>query len=210
MHPNPVFHTQTEDQNLAFARERAFGVLAVSGSEAPWLSHVPFLLDEDGASLGLHLLRSNPIARALTERRRPARLAVSGPDSYVSPDWYGVDDEVPTWNYIAVHLTGTLELRPQAELHDLLDRQSAVFEERLLPKTPWVTGKMSDGVMARMMRAIVPCRMQVTEVDGTWKLNQNKPDAVRQQAADHVEAFGQGTELAVLAALMRGANGQRP
>ncbi len=208
MHPNPVFHTHTAEKNLAFARERAFGVLAVSGAEAPWLAHVPFLLDEDGASLGLHLLRSNPISRALKAGPLPARLAVSGPDSYVSPDWYGVADQVPTWNYVAVHLTGTIEMRPDHELHDLLDRQSALFENRLLPKKPWLTSKMSEGVMARMMRAILPCRMAVADVTGTWKLNQNKPDAVRLEAADHVAAFGQGMELSVLAALMRGADGQ--
>ncbi|WP_299507213.1 FMN-binding negative transcriptional regulator [uncultured Roseobacter sp.] len=208
MHPNPIFHTQEDDANLAYARERAFGVLAASGADGPWMSHIPFLLDEDGQTLWLHLLRSNPIARALKAAPLPARIAVSGPDSYVSPDWYGVDDQVPTWNYIAVHVTGTLEVRPQEELHDLLDRQSAFFEDRLLPKPPWTTSKMSEGVMDKMMRAIVPCRMSVTGVDGTWKLNQNKPDAVRLRAADHVEAYGQGTDLAVLAALMRAANRQ--
>ncbi|WP_187429147.1 Protease synthase and sporulation protein PAI 2 [Roseobacter fucihabitans] len=208
MHPNPVFHTQEDATNHAYARDRAFGVLAVSGAAAPWLSHIPFLLDEEGGTLWLHLLRSNPIARALKEGALPARIAVSGPDSYVSPDWYGVIDQVPTWNYVAVHVTGTLELRPQEELHALLDRQSAFFEDRLLPKEPWTTPKMSPGVMEKMMRAIVPCRMAVTGVDGTWKLNQNKPDDVRLRAADHVEAFGQGSDLAVLAALMRGANRQ--
>ncbi|MGC3940522.1 FMN-binding negative transcriptional regulator [Roseobacter sp. EG26] len=208
MHPNPVFHTHENAANLEYARERAFGVLAVSGAEGPWLSHIPFLLDEDGETVWLHLLRSNPISRALKEADLPARIAVSGPDSYVSPDWYGVIDQVPTWNYVAVHLTGMLALRPQDELHNLLDRQTAFFEERLLPKAPWTTSKMSDGVMDRMMRAIVPCRMKVTGVDGTWKLNQNKPDDVRERAADHVEAYGQGTDIAVLAALMRAANGQ--
>ncbi|WP_300033362.1 FMN-binding negative transcriptional regulator [uncultured Roseobacter sp.] len=208
MHPNPVFHTKDAQTNLAWARERAFGVLAISGADGPWMSHIPFLLEDDGTWLWLHLLRSNPIARALKDGPVPARVAVSGPDSYVSPDWYEVPDQVPTWNYVAVHLTGMLELLPHEELHPLLDRQSKLFEDRLLPKTPWTTGKMSDGVMDRMMRAIVPCRMQVTGIDGTWKLNQNKPDDVRLRAADQVEAFGQGTDLALLAALMRAADGQ--
>lgn len=208
MHPNPIFHTQEVATNLAYARDRAFGVLAVSGADGPWMSHIPFLLDEDGATVWLHLLRSNPIARGLKDEALPARIAVSGPDSYISPDWYEVIDQVPTWNYVAVHLTGVLELRPQDELHALLDRQTALFEDRLLPKTPWTTSKMSEGVMDRMMRAIVPCRMAITGVDGTWKLNQNKPDVVRLRAADHVEAYGQGTDLSVLAALMRGTDGQ--
>ena len=207
MHPNPVFHTQTDAANLAFPRDRAFGILAVNGAEGPLLSHVPFLLDGNGQTLWLHLVRSNPIVRALQEPQK-ARIAASGPDSYVSPDWYGVPDQVPTWNYVAVHLTGVLELRPQEELHALLDRQSKLFEDRLLPKTPWKTSKMSPDVMERMLRIIVPCKMQVTGVDGTWKLNQNKPDAVRHRAADHVAAYGQGTELAVLSALMLGVDGQ--
>ena len=108
---------------------------------------------------------------------------------------------------MAVHLTGVLELRPQEELHDLLDRQSAMYEDRLLPKPPWKTEKMTPDVMAKMMRMIVPCRMDVTGVDGTWKLGQNKPDAVRIAAADQAAGYGFGSEADVLAAIMRGAKG---
>lgn len=207
MHPNPFFHTQDALHNLAYARERAFGVLAVNAPEGPLLSHIPFLLDDDGKTVWLHLVRSNPIVKHI-KTAQPARIAISGPDSYISPDWYGVIDQVPTWNYVAVHLSGQLELRPQEELHAILDRQSALFENRLLPKAPWKTGKVTDGVMERMMRAIVPCKMVLTGVDGTWKLNQNKPDDVRMRAAEHVDAYGLGADVRTLAALMRGVDGQ--
>ncbi|MDW4498236.1 FMN-binding negative transcriptional regulator [Sulfitobacter sp. D35] len=205
MHPNPVFHTESDTANLAYARARGFGTLTVCGGDGPLLSHVPFVLDETGVTAALHLLRSNPIARALRGTDLPCKIAVTGPHSYVSPDWYGIDDQVPTWNYVAVHLTGTLSLRPQEELRALLDRQSAQFEERLAPKTPWTADKMTGDTLERMMRSIVPCRVTVTGVDGTWKLNQNKPDEVRLRAADAVEAHGIGTDLAALAILMREA-----
>ncbi|MFY0308495.1 FMN-binding negative transcriptional regulator [Leisingera sp. D0M16] len=201
MHPNPVFHDADTAQNLGFARERAFGVLAVSTEGAPLISHVPFLISEDGIWADLHLVRSNPIVRALKEVRQ-AKLAVTGPDGYVSPDWYGVPDQVPTWNYVAVHLTGELELRPDAELRGLLDRQAAFYEARLAPKPPWTTGKMDAEALARMMRMIVPARMRITGVDGTWKLSQNKPEAARDAAAEMI-AGGIGAELEELAALMR-------
>lgn len=204
MHPNPVFHDVDTDRNLAFARDRGFGVLAAQGAGAPLLSHVPFLLSADGALAELHLVRSNPIARALS-KSLPVTLAVSGGDSYVSPDWYGIPDQVPTWNYIAVHLTGTLELRPTGELRDLLDRQSAAYEDRLLPKAPWTTDKMTPAVMDKLMRMIVPCRMRITGVDGTWKLSQNKPDAVRGAAAEHMTGYGFGSDVDVLAAQMLSA-----
>jgi len=127
---------------------------------------------------------------------------VSGPDGYVSPEWYGVEDQVPTWNYVAVHLEGELELRPAEELRDLLDRQSAFYESQLLPKPPWSTDKMNPEALDRMMRMIVPARMRVTGVDGTWKLSQNKPDAARKAVAKQIEK-GPGAEQQVLAALMR-------
>lgn len=202
MHPNPAFRAEDRARHVEFARARAFGVLAISTDSAPLISHVPFLLSEDGAMAELHLVRSNPITRVLAVPRA-ARIAVAGPDSYVSPDWYGVEDQVPTWNYVAVHLTGQLELQPQDRLRDLLDRQSAYFEQRLLPKPPWSADKMTPAAMDRMMRMILPCRMRVTDIDGTWKLNQNKPDAARLGAAAQVELAGIGSELDQLAALMR-------
>lgn len=203
MHPNPAFRAEDRARHIEFARDRAFGVLAISGDGAPLISHVPFLLSEDGAVVDLHLVRSNPIVRML-HGPKEVRIAVQGPDGYVSPDWYGVADQVPTWNYVAVHLTGRLELRPQDELRDLLDRQTAFFEDRLLPKAPWVTGKMSDDALARMMRMIVPCRMQVEDIQGTWKLGQNKPEDARIAAADKVPD-GFGSETGQLAALMHKA-----
>ena len=200
MHPNPIFHGAETAQNLAFARERGFGVLAVSSEEAPLISHVPFLLSEDGNWAELHLVRSNPIVRAL-KTAKPARIAVSGPDGYVSPDWYVISDQVPTWNYVAVHLTGELELRPDEELRGLLDRQAAFYEAQLAPKPLWTADKMDAEALARMMRMIVPARMRVRKVDGTWKLSQNKPEAARAGAAGAIGG-GIGVQLNELAMLM--------
>ena len=201
MHPNPIYHDADRAQNLDFARTRAFGVLAVSTAEAPLISHVPFLLSEDGTSADLHLVRSNPITRVL-KTPQAARLAVSGPDGYVSPDWYGLADQVPTWNYVAVHLTGSLEQRPQDELLDLLDRQSAFYEARLLPKPPWHSDKMDREALERLMRMIVPVRLSIETVEGTWKLNQNKPEPARTAVADQITT-GIGADLDDLARMMR-------
>jgi transcriptional regulator len=203
MHPNPIFHDADTARNLAFARQRGFGMLTINGTERPLISHVPVLVAEDGESLDLHLVRSNPIARAL-KSPMSAGVAISGPDGYVSPDWYGVSDQVPTWNYVAVHLSGVLELRPEAELRGLLARQSAFYEARLLPKPPWTLDKMSDAAAQKMMRMIVPARMRIEAVDGTWKLSQNKPPEVIARAADHLEAAGYGVQTDELAAMMRG------
>lgn len=200
MHPNPAFRGESIERSLDFVRARAFGTLAVSADTGPLLSHVPFLLAPDAATADLHLVRSNPIARL---DGVSAVIAVTGPDGYVSPDWYGLEDQVPTWNYVAVHLRGRLERLPDEAMRDMLDRQSAAYEERLLPKAPWKTDKMSDGAMERLMRMILPFRLQIDTIDSTWKLGQNKPEAARGGAAFGLEGSEIGSQIAALARLMR-------
>lgn len=166
------------------------------------ISHVPFVLDQDGSQAELHLVRSNPIVRTF-DGPSQAVIAVTGSDSYISPDWYGVDDQVPTWNYVAVHIRGLLERLPPEDLRVALDRLSATLEARLAPKKPWVTGKMTPEILKKMLRQIVPFRLRVTGIEGTWKLSQNKADEVRLRAADGVATHGIGSGLGELAALMR-------
>jgi transcriptional regulator len=201
MHPNPIFRGTQAGQSLNFARQRGFGTLTLNGPTHPLLAHIPFLINDDATELELHVMRSNPIWQAL-DADKPAILAVTGPDGYISPDWYEVPDQVPTWNYVAVHLHGTLRRIPHADLSGVLDRLTEHFEAHLAPKTPWHSSKMSDGVMDRMMRMIVPCRMTITDLHSTWKLNQNKPDEVRLRASAQIQT-GTGSELAALAALMQ-------
>lgn len=202
MHPNPAFRGETSARNLAFARQRGFGVLAVNDDHGPLISHVPFLLNETGTQAHLHLVRSNPIVRLLDDPC-PAVIAVSGPDGYISPDWYGLPDQVPTWNYVAVHLRGTLRRLPDDGLRPILDAVFDHFEDGLAPKPPWRSAKMDPKAMDRMMRAIVPIRLDIDTVDGTWKLGQNKPEDARLGAAEGVGNGTAGQDTQALARLMR-------
>lgn len=206
MHPNPAFRKTPDEANLAFAREHGFGTLAVSGPTGPLLSHIPFDLDAAGAEARFHLQRSNAIARALTEPA-PARLAVLGAGSYVSPDWYALGHvQVPTWNYVAVHLVGAIEALPPETLRPHLRALSDRFEERLAPaKPPWRIDKMPEEAMARMERMILPYRLRIDAVEGTWKLNQNKPAEARRRAADEMSAAF-GARAGALPDLMRKAD----
>lgn len=185
MHPNPAFRQTPAARNIAFAREIGFGMLCVNGPEGPIAAHVPFHLSPDANMADLHLARSNPIARAGLPM--PALIAIQGADAYISPDWYGpheqLPDQVPTWNYIAVHLRGTLHPLPPEVLELHVEALTAEHEARLLPKAPWTSAKMTEGAMPRMMRMILPFRLEIHTIEGTWKLNQNKPAEVRARAA---------------------------
>ena len=181
MHPNPAFRQTPLERNLDFARARGFGALAVNGPMGPILAHIPFILSSDGSFADFHLARSN----AVIQNGVPAQavLAATGPDAYISPDWYGIADQVPTWNYVAVHLRGTIHPLPEDTLEPHVNAISDMFEARLAPKPIWRSTKMAEGVMPRMMRMILPYRLQISTVDGTWKLGQNKPAEARLGAA---------------------------
>jgi transcriptional regulator len=200
MHTNPAFRAADRETNLAFARERGFGVLSVNGPDGPLISHIPFVLNADGTMADMHLTRSNPIARSGLPAA--AVIAVIGPDAYISPDWYEVPDQVPTWNYVAVHLRGRLVALDESVMKDHVDELSAVHEGRLLPKKPWHSDKMAEGVMPRMMRMILPFRLEIAAVDGTWKLSQNKDADVQARTATAL-ARQEDAGARAIAALMR-------
>ena len=205
MHPNPAFRQDPAATHLAMAAARGFGTLSVNGAAGPLMAHIPFILANDGTYADIHLARSNAIARA--DLPATAVLAVLGPDAYISPDWYGIADQVPTWNYVAVHLRGILTPLPADTLDPMVKALSEVFETRLLPKPVWTTAKMGVGVMERMMRMILPFRLTISAVDGTRKLNQNKSVEARAGVIRALEAGGGLSPAADLARLMRDAAG---
>ena len=198
MHPNPIFRSDDHTKSLNFAQERGFGVLSVNGENGPLAAHLPFVLNADRSKLAFHMLRSNPVARA----EGPALLAVSGPDGYISPDWYGVPELVPTWNYVAVHIRGSLRMLEAEALEPHLRALSGEFERRLLPKPIWDLDKVSLEARAKMMRMLVPAELEITHVDATWKLGQNKPAAAVQGAITGLKHSAIGAQTAALAALM--------
>ena len=204
MHPNPVFRKASHESTMEFAHQRGFGILSINGTNGPIAAHVPFAISPDSTYIEGHVMRSNPIARALASPQ-PALLAISGPDGYISPDWYGVENQVPTWNYVAVHIRAQLSLTPETRLLGVLERLSTEFESRLAPKPIWLTEKVPADVLEKMMRMIVPIRLDITSIDSTRKLGQNKPEGARLGAADGLATSHIGSELTTLAEMMREA-----
>jgi transcriptional regulator len=167
---------------LAFAAARGFGLACAYDGDKPIASPVPFHIEygSDGTPLlCFHLARHNPLI-AHADGVTPWLFAVNEADAYVSPDWYVSPDQVPTWLYRSVHMTGAVKIMTGQQLPDHLNQASARFENDLAPKKAWTVDKMSPGRLEAMMKAIVGLVMAVEEVEGSFKLNQHKSDA------DHV------------------------
>jgi len=172
--------------SLAFAQARGFGTVCAWDGEKPVASSLPFCLSfsDDGTPIAaFHVARGNALAR-LADSKSRWLLAVNGADAYVSADWYVSPDQVPTWLYQSVHLSGTVELMPDGELGAHLDALSAKFESWLAAKPPWTVAKVSAGRQEMLKKAIVGLVMTVEEIEGSFKLNQHKSDADHFAVAD--------------------------
>jgi transcriptional regulator len=201
MHPDRRFAWAGEEALLAFIAERAFCTIFSSAGEGAAVFHVPVIV-EGPARLRFHVARSNRGAAALDGAR--VLLSCAGPDAYVSPDWYGTADQVPTWNYVAVEAEGPLRRLEEAELASLLDVLGEQHERRLAPKPPWTRDKMSAGRFDRLLKAIVGFELAVEGLRGTRKLGQNKTAGEMAGAIAGLEGAGH----VEVAELMRTISGE--
>jgi transcriptional regulator len=180
----PQFRIE-EERALAFAAERRFGVIVAADERGPRGSHVPFVLarSDDRVIVQIHLTAKNPLVE-LADGVRRFLLIVAGDDAYVSNDWYASRDNVSTWLYEAVHLSGVAHLRDLNENRGHGDALLAVSEVRL-PKQPWDLAQMEPTKRETMLASIRVIDLVVDQIEGQSKLNQHKSDE------DHVAVANQ-------------------
>ncbi|UPK00541.1 FMN-binding negative transcriptional regulator [Bradyrhizobium sp. 170] len=180
----PQFRIE-EERALAFAAERGFGVIVAADERGPRASHVPLVIlrRDDRVIVQIHLTAKNPLV-PLADGSRRFLLIVSGDDAYVSNDWYASRDNVSTWLYQAVHLSGIAYLRERDDNRAHGDTLLAVSEARL-PKQPWELTQMEPTKRETMLASIRVIDLVVDEIEGQSKLNQHKCDE------DHVAVANQ-------------------
>jgi transcriptional regulator len=169
-----------------FIRRNSFAVLTSRGESGLVASHLPLLLDADagphGHLLG-HMARANPQWRDV---RGEVMAIFSGPHAYVSPSWYEEAGTVPTWNYVAVHAYGTFQIvDDRGSLLGIL-RRSVLTYESPRPE-PWAFDESAPHVET-MLKAIVGFRIEITRLEGKWKLSQNHSEERRRKVIRALEA----------------------
>ncbi len=192
MHPNPAFRTKLNaaDERLllsSLVQEIGFGMVFFTTADGPRVAHAALYYSGDGA-VQFHLANGNALTKHLEGQE--ALIVVNGPDAYISPDWYDMEDQVPTWNYVSVELEGTVRKMDCDGLAAQLDDLSRVNEHLLAPKQPWTRNKMNVQTFDKMLGAITGFEMEIKAWRPTLKLSQNKPAEVREKVAAQLEAQG--------------------
>jgi transcriptional regulator len=181
----PQFRIE-EQRALAFASGRGFGVIVAADEHGPRGSHVPFVLErrDDRVIVQIHLTAKNPLVE-LADGTRRFLLIVVGDDSYVSNDWYASRDNVSTWLYEAVHLSGVAHLRDRDDNRGHGDALLAASEARL-PKQSWDLAQMEPTKRETMLASIRVIDLVVDQIEGQSKLNQHKSDEDHVAVANHL------------------------
>jgi transcriptional regulator len=192
----PSHFRESDERVLAeFIDAHAFGTLVTIATGAPFASHLPFLYDRDGRALHAHVARGNPQWQHVAAS--PDVLVVfQGPHGYVSPTWYA-EPGVPTWNYTAVHVYGRARVLDDAAATGRhVERLAARFERG--SAAPWV-----PDYDARRLAGIVGIEIAIGEIQGKFKLSQNRSAEDRARVAARLEASGTDNDTA-LARLVTG------
>jgi len=163
---------QTEIRN--FIHENGFALLINQVNGKPWATHIPLLLETNSEEKELlvgHLALENPQAQSL-QNNSEVLAVFNGPHAYISSSWYD-HENVPTWNYIAVHVYGIIRLLNYNEtivsLKKLVDKYEAQSEN------PIRIEDVSEKTM-RQARGIVAFEIAITSRQAAKKLSQNRDE----------------------------------
>jgi transcriptional regulator len=200
---NPVHFREVRPDVLhAFIRAHPLGTLVTSGPDGPEATHLPVFLDAEAGRMRCRMARSNPQWRRLASGE-PVLMIFTGAGHYITPNWYPEKRKhgkvVPTWNYVAVHVSGTARVFEDSpsllrHLHELTDFHEAGFAER------WSVADAPPEYIEGMAKAIVGVEIAVQRIEGKWKVSQNRSAEDQQGVIAGLEGLGShaGQEMAEL------------
>jgi len=184
-------HYEVTDRStmLEFMQSNSFGILFSHTGYEPMATHLPFIIDqeagEQGSILG-HMAKANRQWRYADGQQ--VLVVFHGPHTYVSPTWYQAEDTVPTWDYVAVHATGVFKtMEDRSDLEDSVGRLTGQHEASQ-PK-PWQPD-FSTTYSDQMLKRIVAFEIEITSLQGKWKLNQNHPEERRRLVSEQLKTLG--------------------
>jgi transcriptional regulator len=207
MRKNPHYAFEGDDEVRRVIEENPWATLVSQASAGLVASHYPILVDPDRDALSVVTHLGRPDDRIHELPTHELLIIVQGPHGYISSSWYGEHVEVPTWNFLAVHLSGVPELLAPEENSAVLHRLVERFESRV-PSPRLLDGTPADAENARRdMRGTVGLRLTPTRIVAKRKLSQNQTPEIVDAVIERLEADGPYSSRA-LAREMRLAHGR--
>jgi transcriptional regulator len=188
MYQPPHFREDRLEVQHTLIRSHPLGLLITNGSTGLIANPIPFVLDEAASPFGTlraHLSRANPQWRSF-DPEQDALVVFQGTETYITPSWYEAKREhgkvVPTWNYAIVQAHGRLQVKDDPAW--LMQQISALTSAQEASRSePWAVGDAPAEFLAAQMKGIVGVEIEITRIEGKWKVSQNRSEADRHGVA---------------------------
>lgn len=192
----PAYYRNTDLKEIeSFIKNNSFATLITNVNDEPFASHIPVELGTNKEQLNIlsgHLSAANPQAKNLKNGDR-ALIIFQGPHTYISSSWYN-HINVPTWNYIAVHVYGKVKILTELELRSRLEEMVTKYE--VVSKKPFQISNLPSEMMDKYLKGIIGFDISMDRVEGKWKMSQNR------DAEDHANIIRELEQLDDLNARM--------
>lgn len=179
-------HFSEEDisQVLGFMKEFSFATIVSMQDSMPVATHLPFVIEEreDKIILVAHFARANDQWKSLEQQT--ALIIFAEPHAYISPRHYETDLNVPTWNYVAVHAYGKVEIiADKQKTIEVLEKTIRNYEAGYEQQWNQLPEKYKDG----MVNGIVAFEVMVTDLQAKYKLSQNRTEIERKSIIESLK-----------------------
>jgi transcriptional regulator len=195
------FSNTDRDSILEFIRKYSFGLLVTAQDNIPEATHLPFLIEERDGEVVItsHLAKANQQSGQLIQNE--VMVVFSEPHAYISPKHYEKEQNVPTWNYIAVHAYGKATIiETEEQLAAMMGKMIAQYDAAYLEQ--W--NNLSAEFKTRMYNGIVAFEIRVTSLQAKNKLSQNRSENERKNIIEAFEKSSDGNEAEIAAYMKRG------
>ncbi|XBM33863.1 FMN-binding negative transcriptional regulator [Bacillus licheniformis] len=197
------FKVENADEILDFVQKNSFGTIVTTEQGKPIATHLPLGLNKKGDDYYItgHIAYGNPQVGTL-ETCKDVLVMFQGPHAYISSSWYGHED-VPTWNYQAVHIYGKASILERDELIEELTIMMEKYEKHR--ENPILWDNLSPQLLERQLKAIVGFKIKVEDIQAAYKLSQNRNDTDYMNIIDQLQNEGDPDSEQLAAAMKKEA-----
>ena len=188
MYIQDIYKNENQSEIIRFIEENSFAILINQSNNKINATHIPLFIDESNENqliLSGHISKLNPQCENFAENGTVLAI-FSGAHSYISSSWYDYE-EVPTWNYLAVHVQGKIEILNEEQ--KLLHLENLVNKYEKNSENPISTKSLSEKIM-RQANGILAFNIIIENIDAVKKLSQNKSENNKKSIISHLEKSG--------------------
>jgi transcriptional regulator len=177
------FQVVDEELIFDFIETNGFCILVSNHNGSPTVTHLPLIVDRNAGYLYGHFAKAN---RQWEDIENQEVLVVfQGPHSYISSSWYETNLSVPTWNYVAVHVYGTVEITEDQKV--TLENLNDLVIKYENPNSNYHLDDTNQEFINGLMNGIVAFKLKINKMEGKWKLSQNHSKERQERVIKHLK-----------------------